>query len=67
MEEQATKLAQDSEDDGPVTVSFPHEEIAALAYSYWQARGCPHGTREEDWFRAEEELKAKKGIQTQHS
>ena len=64
MEEQATKLAQEPEEaDGPATVSFPHDEIAALAYSYWQARGCPDGTREEDWFRAEEELKVKKGIQ----
>ena len=64
MEEQAAKLAQDSEEaDGPVTVSFPHDEIAMLAYYYWQARGCPHGDREQDWFRAEEELKARKGIQ----
>jgi hypothetical protein len=30
-----------------------HEEICALAYSLWQARGCPEGTPEEDWFRAE--------------
>jgi len=65
MEEQATKLAQDNskEPDGPVTVSFPHDEIAVLAYLYWEARGCPHGDREQDWFRAEEELKARKGIQ----
>lgn len=36
-----------------------HEEIAALAYSLWQARGCPEGTPEEDWFNAERTLKAK--------
>ena len=65
MEEQATKLARDIEEaDDPVTLTFPHDQIAALAYSYWQARGCPHGTCEEDWFRAEEELKARKGIQS---
>ena len=34
-----------------------HEEIALLAYSYWQARGCPNGSPEEDWFRAEDELR----------
>ena len=33
-----------------------HEDIAQLAYSYWEARGCPHGSPEEDWFRAEMEL-----------
>jgi|GEM_PF-503941 uncharacterized protein YjbJ (UPF0337 family) len=34
-----------------------HEEIACLAYQDWQQRGCPIGTPEEDWFRAEEEIK----------
>jgi len=33
-----------------------HEDIARLAYSYWEARGCPLGSSEEDWFRAEIEL-----------
>ena len=31
-------------------------EIAALAYHYWQERGCPEGCPEEDWLRAEREL-----------
>ena len=34
-------------------------EIAALAYSLWEARGRPEGTPEEDWFNAERALKAK--------
>ena len=34
-----------------------HEEIARLAYSYWEARGSSPGSAEEDWYRAEEELK----------
>jgi DUF2934 family protein len=33
-----------------------HEEIAVLAYSYWEARGYQGGTPEEDWLRAEAEL-----------
>jgi hypothetical protein len=32
------------------------EEIARLAHSYWQARGCPLGSPDEDWLRAEAEL-----------
>jgi len=34
-----------------------HEEIARLAYSYWQARGRQHGSSQDDWFRAERELR----------
>jgi hypothetical protein len=34
-----------------------HDEIARLAYSYWEARGGQRGSPWEDWFRAEEELK----------
>jgi hypothetical protein len=34
-----------------------HEEIERLAFQNWQQRGCPIGTPEEDWFRAEEEIK----------
>ena len=33
-----------------------HEEIARLAYACWEARGHPHGSAQEDWFRAEREL-----------
>jgi hypothetical protein len=33
------------------------EAIAALAYSYWVARGCEGGQPEEDWIRAEQELR----------
>jgi len=35
-------------------------EIARLAYSYWEARGCPAGSAEEDWFRAEQGMKAQR-------
>jgi len=32
------------------------QQIAALAYEFWKNRGCPEGTPEEDWFRAERDL-----------
>lgn len=32
------------------------DEIAALAYQFWNERGCPIGSPDEDWFRAEAEL-----------
>jgi hypothetical protein len=33
-----------------------HDEIARLAYTYWEKRGHQDGSPEEDWFRAEREL-----------
>ncbi len=37
------------------------EEIARLAYSYWEARGKPNGSPLEDWVRAERDLKKQYG------
>jgi hypothetical protein len=36
-----------------------HERIATLAYFYWQQRGCPEGSPEDDWFRAEHDIREK--------
>ena len=40
-------------------VTLSQEEIAAVAFSYWQERGCQGGSAEEDWLHAEQELKGK--------
>jgi len=32
------------------------EDIAELAFRYWETRGCQGGSSEEDWLRAEREL-----------
>jgi len=33
------------------------DDVAALAYRLWHQRGCPIGSDQEDWFRAEQEIK----------
>lgn len=33
-----------------------HDQIARLAYSYWERRGRPVGSPDIDWLRAEREL-----------
>jgi hypothetical protein len=35
------------------------EETARIAYLFWEARGYQGGSPEEDWFRAEQELRRK--------
>ena len=40
-----------------ISDNFPsHEDVAVLAYSYWEARGFQGGSPEEDWLRAEQEM-----------
>jgi len=36
------------------------EELEKRAYFHWLERGCPQGSPEEDWFRAEQEMLASK-------
>ncbi len=43
-----------------MTVSEPtYAEVAALAYSFWESRGCQGGSPEEDWLMAERQLRAR--------
>jgi len=39
--------------------AFGHAETAGLAYELWQARGCPSGSPEEDWFHAAAQLRSR--------
>lgn len=39
-----------------VDSSAKRQRIELLAYLNWQARGCPHGSPEEDWIRAERQV-----------
>jgi len=48
----------------PVGDEYPsHDEIAVLAYSYWEARGCQGGSPDEDWLRAERELRSRRATE----
>lgn len=39
----------------PSDPGYAHR-VAPLAYRYWQMRGSPLGSSDEDWFRAEREI-----------
>jgi len=52
-----------SEPEQPVLDSVTERaEVEQLAYSLWEARGCPPGSAEEDWFRAEEEIRRRRAL-----
>jgi hypothetical protein len=50
-------LAKAETSAGTGAVEPAREAIAELAYVYWQARGDSHGSADEDWLRAERELR----------
>lgn len=57
-EMQAPPALPDSSIAPAQNLQLDPEKIAVLAYSYWEARGCQGGSPEEDWLRAEEQLRA---------
>jgi hypothetical protein len=40
-------------------IGVSYEQVAMLAHRYWIERGRRHGNHQEDWFRAEQELRGK--------
>jgi len=42
---------------GHGVTAFGHQDIAALAHSLWEKRGCPEGSAEQDWYHAVKELR----------
>ncbi|MBV9266761.1 MAG: DUF2934 domain-containing protein [Acidobacteriaceae bacterium] len=58
--ESASQIADDASTataaNEPRKTSPSRYEIAQLAYSYWLATGCQHGSHQDHWFRAEREL-----------
>jgi len=42
--------------DIPAAISSDRGNIARVAYQHWLERGCPIGSPEDDWFRAEQDL-----------
>ena len=52
--------AKPSSVNGKVTqMPVPRERVAELAHQFWIQRGYQHGFDEEDWFRAEQQLRHK--------
>jgi len=46
----------------PAVQISKQDEIAKLAFSYWEARGCQGGSPEQDWARAEQEVHSRRKI-----
>ena len=61
---QVGRARRETHQDPVVAPPAPsHEEIARLAYAYWESRGRQHGSPEDDWYRAESELQHRRVVQ----
>ncbi len=49
------------EDSAAEQNSPTHEQTARWAYEFWMERGCPEGSPDVDWIRAEQELREVSG------
>lgn len=58
MSSQATKMTPEPDEvQSDAAEPRSHEEwVTILAHRLWQERGCPEGSPEVDWLRAEQEL-----------
>ena len=56
------KPASESKRKVSATAAPEPDQVAELAYTLWESRGCPIGSPEEDWFKAEQELASKAGL-----
>lgn len=56
---QERTVASSAENGAPLQGESIHEEIAKLAYALWEARGGNGGSAEEDWYRAEQEIRSR--------
>jgi hypothetical protein len=57
--ESTTQVTAIPETTAAPTAQPSYEDISLLAYSYWEARGYQGGSPDEDWRRAEQELRAR--------
>ncbi|MBI1898617.1 MAG: DUF2934 domain-containing protein [Acidobacteria bacterium] len=62
--DQAMAVAPAGDSGGETPVR--HEDIALLAYSYWEAHGGGDGSADQDWLRAERELR-RRASRTSHA
>ena len=54
----AGKKTETATSNGSPHASVDPNEIASLAHALWEARGGQGGSPEDDWYRAEQELRA---------
>jgi len=56
VQAQNTELRNTTEEAAAEPISVDPDEVRLLAYQYWEERGHPEDSPEQDWIRAEHEI-----------
>jgi len=56
------KDTSESKRKNSATAASEPDHVALIAYTLWESRGCPIGSPEVDWFKAEQELASPAGL-----
>ena len=59
---QVTTMGGSSSGEGDMEM-LDYDEVSTHAYNMWHERGRPHGSPEEDWHRAEQEVRERRAKQ----
>ncbi len=62
LESVSAVSAQGQTVEAAATTERNEAEVCERAYLRWQERGCPVGSPDEDWFRAERELNGRAAL-----
>jgi len=54
---ESSHRSDEATDLGVEHLTVDQEAICRLAYFFWEERGCPNDSPDEDWFQAEAELR----------
>jgi hypothetical protein len=54
-----TEITNHSKRTRAIGAQVPHDQVARLAHRFFAERGYAHGHHLEDWYRAEQELRAR--------
>ena len=52
------RIFRESAPLSPLPDQMEERRVAEMAFSFWEDRGRPFGSPDEDWFRAERELRS---------
>jgi hypothetical protein len=54
-----TRVVRPKTRTAPGSGEISRDRVAERAYFHWLERGCPEGSPQEDWLRAEQELQSR--------